>query len=95
MQTTVQEKTEANCPEETAGDEGKVMANEWEKLIERYADGKPICNCRQAYYTPCGHGIDANGNRRTDMPCCQYGCQANQYSVKDYIAQRVLKELGS
>lgn len=69
------------------------MAEEWSEIIKRYADDKPICNCGEAYYTPCGHGIDAQGKRRTDMLACQYGCQANQYGVKNYIARRVLEEL--
>ncbi len=65
----------------------------WEELIEQYADGRQICNCRQAYYTPCGHGIDAEGVWRTDMMACQYGCSANIYGVRADIAKRVLNDL--
>lgn len=65
--------------------------NAWERLIQRYADGRPICNCGNAYYTPCGKGT-VNGERRTDMLACANGCQANQYSVKFEIADRVEAE---
>ncbi len=67
----------------------------WEKLVERYADGRPICNCGGAYYTPCGHGIDASGKERTDMVGCQYGCSANLIFAKEEIAARVLNELSN
>ena len=68
--------------------------DEWAELVRRYADGRPICNCGQAYYTPIGHGTDKFGKKRTDMLACKYGCQANQYDLKDKIARRVLDELG-
>lgn len=66
---------------------------EWQKLIKRYADGRQICNCGDAYYTPCGVGIDCDGNHRTDLPACQYGCSANQLFTRDDIARRVLADL--
>lgn len=74
------------------------MSDEWQILIKRYADGRPICNCGCAYYKPVGHGSvydKALGRRvdKTDMLACQYGCEANQYSVKDEIARKVLAEL--
>jgi hypothetical protein len=69
------------------------MADEWRKLIKRYANGKPLCNCDEAYYTPCGKGYDETGARRDDMLACEWGCQANQHAVKDYIAGQVLTEL--
>lgn len=65
---------------------------DFEQLVERYADGRPICNCRQAYYTPCGEGIDAVGNKRTDLPACAGGCSANKIGAKEYIAARVVAE---
>lgn len=55
---------------------------DWQKLIERYADGRPICNCGEAYYTPKG-----------DTFCCKYGCNIALLDAKEYIAERVLKEL--
>lgn len=66
----------------------------WKKLILRYADGRPICNCGEAYYSPCGHGIDSSGKRRTDMLACRGGCSANLTAVMEDIATRVLAELG-
>ena len=69
------------------------MAREhFKELVIRYADGRPICNCGQAYYTPCGEGY-LNGERRTDMLICRYGCSAAQIDAKNEIAERVLKEL--
>ena len=69
------------------------MKDAWEKLIERYANGRPICNCGCAYYTKCGSGIDETGKRRTDMLACENGCQGNQYAVRYEIARKVLAEL--
>lgn len=65
----------------------------WRQLVEKYADGRPICNCKDAYYTPCGHGIDEKGQHRTDMLACAYGCSSNQLTARDEIAGRVLLEL--
>src|SRR3990167_9185854 len=31
-------------------------SNAFERLVQRYADGRPICNCRRAYYSPVGTG---------------------------------------
>lgn len=64
----------------------------FEKLIERYSDGRPICNCGSAYYSPCGEGIK-DGERRSDLLICEYGCSANTVFAKEYIAKRVLEEL--
>jgi hypothetical protein len=68
------------------------METAWEKLIQRYADGKPICNCGQAYYEACSEGIDRNGQYRTDMLGCKHGCSSNQISAKEYIASKVIAE---
>lgn len=65
----------------------------WEELVERFAEGRPLCNCRQAYLTPCGQGIDGSGRERTDMLACQYGCSANQIFARDEIAQKLLSML--
>jgi len=65
----------------------------WQELVKRYADGRPICNCGEAYYTPCGHGIDGDGRKRTDILTCQFGCSANRIFAKEEIARRVLAEL--
>lgn len=59
-----------------------IVLTAWETLIERYADGRAICNCRQAYY------MDAESKG------CENGCQWNQYHVRDEIARRALAEMG-
>lgn len=68
----------------------------WQQLIQQYADGRPICNCGEAYYTPCGKGLVNEGGktvRKTDMLACAYGCSANQIFAKEDIARRVLQDL--
>jgi hypothetical protein len=65
---------------------------DWEILVERYAEGRPICNCRQAYYSPCGEGI-VNGERRSDLLVCKHGCSANQLDARDHVAKCVLDRL--
>lgn len=73
------------------------MAREWEKLIERDADGRPICNCGQAYYAEDGEYMVAGGPNHGKIfhngKHCKWGCSANQYAVKDEIAARVIAEL--
>lgn len=69
----------------------------WMKLIERYANGREICNCGCAYYAPIGsvyYTLDGK-KKYHESRACQYGCQANQYAVKEDIAQHVLAELGA
>lgn len=67
------------------------------KLIAHYADGRQVCNCGQAYYSNCGTGsVFSNGVRvlRHDLPACKNGCEVNLRMAKDYIAQRVVADLG-
>jgi len=66
--------------------------NAWCRIIERFADGRQICNCGEAYLTPCGE-VWINSERMTDYPICQYGCDSAQYQAKLYIADRVEAEL--
>ncbi len=70
----------------------------WRKLLERYADAEhPICNCSQAYYSRCDTGSKWDGEKwvdYTDGWACAFGCGANVFNVKDYIATKVLEELG-
>jgi hypothetical protein len=69
----------------------------FETLIERYADGRSICNCGEAYYSNTGDGykkVNGRLEHRTDLPICDGGCSANQIDAKEYVAERALKELG-
>jgi len=68
------------------------MNKAFKRLIKRYADGRPICNCGDAYYSPCGDGVDGQGTRRTDMLVCQNGCSTNLIVAKEYVAEMVEKE---
>lgn len=67
------------------------MGKYWKELIKKYADGRPVCNCGDAYYTPCGVGIDRDGRHRTDMLACNHGCGANQYEAKEEIAKKIVE----
>ena len=66
------------------------MDENWKSLVALHADGRTVCNCGCAYYTPCGKGIDGQGRHRTDMLTCRGGCSANQLNCRDDIAKRVL-----
>ncbi len=61
------------------------------RLIERYADGRTICNCRESYLSPCGHAI-VNGKEVFDAPTCKHGCTTNLIQAKYYVADRVVAE---
>jgi hypothetical protein len=65
----------------------------WKELVRRYADGRPVCNCGEAWEYPCASGIDANGVKRDDMLACRYGCSANLIDAKYEIGRRVAGEL--
>jgi len=54
----------------------------FKKLIKRYANGKEICNCGEAYYSKDedGHSI------------CKDGCSANIINAKEYIATKIIEE---
>lgn len=60
-------------------------------LVDRYADGRTVCNCGCAYYSYTGVGR-RGGKDVTDLPCCESGCSANQYRARDEIARRVIEE---
>ena len=65
----------------------------WEQLVEKFADGRSLCNCRQAYYSPIGKGIsciDGHLIELHNMPVCKDGCSANMLRVKEEIAERCL-----
>jgi hypothetical protein len=66
--------------------------NDWQKLIEIYADGKRICNCRRAYSTLRVNGAWL-GEKRVDHWACEGGCGSAQMIAQDYVAEQVVKEL--
>lgn len=65
----------------------------WQRIVAHYAEGRPVCNCGRAYYTPCGRGVHC-GQDRTDLPACAGGCSSNQLSAKEELAQRLVVDLG-
>jgi hypothetical protein len=69
-----------------------MSRDDFKSLIERYADGRNVCNCGEAYYSPCGRGI-VNGEFRNDLPACAHGCSANLICAKHEIASKVVAEL--
>lgn len=70
------------------------MSGDWEKLIKRYAGGRPICNCGQAYYATDGeYMLSGSGKIFHDGKHCKNGCDANKFLAKDEIARCVLAEL--
>lgn len=58
-----------------------MIDKSYKALVLRYAQGRIICNCGQAYSGPKGE--------------CTFGCSANQYSAKLEIATKALAEIES
>ena len=71
----------------------KWVEDHWRMLVRRYADGRSICNCSEAYYSENGEYY-LNGEKKTDGKFCRHGCQANQWSAKYDIARRICEEFG-
>jgi hypothetical protein len=58
----------------------------WRTLILRYANGRKVCSCEDAYYKESkfqGH----------DYTYCEHGCTTNKLLTKNEIAKKVLEEL--
>lgn len=66
------------------------MNEYWKELINKYADGRPICNCGNAYYSTDGDYVTVGGTRHKDGKYCKYGCDANQYIAREEIAKKLL-----
>lgn len=73
----------------------------WERLVERYKDDRVVCNCRQAWYMKIGQeysyfdGQHYDFHKKNDNPhACQYGCQSNQLTCKEEVANRLAAEFG-
>ena len=59
-------------------------------LIERFADGRSICNCGEAYYATDGVYWKAGSPLQFhDGLHCKSGCSTNQIDAKYEIAERV------
>lgn len=69
-----------------------MSRDNYKTLIKRYADGRLICNCGEAYLTPCASGLIA-GVWRHDIMACAHGCEANRLAARDDIAGRIIDEL--
>lgn len=66
--------------------------DEWQTLIKRYADGRHICNCGNAYLSPVGRGMDSKGYLRDDMLTCSGGCASNQITAREEVAEKIMAE---
>lgn len=66
------------------------MTDAWIQIIAANAEGRKVCNCGDAYYSPCGEGIDRQGRHRTDIDACDGGCSSNQIKAKHEIAAKFL-----
>lgn len=64
----------------------------FKKLIVKFADGKPICNCGEGYYK-CDGKYYQNGQYHYDGKYCDNGCSLNQARAKEYVAQKCLQSL--
>lgn len=51
----------------------------YHELVKLHANGRTVCNCGCAYYSPCG--------------TCEYGCSANQITARNEIATNILREM--
>jgi len=65
--------------------------NAFQRLLHRYAEDKPICNCGNAYYSPCGKSWSQELGNHTTW-ACQYGCLTNCLNAVGYIAKCVEEE---
>jgi hypothetical protein len=65
--------------------------NHWQKLIEIYANGKKICNCRRAYSTLRENGAWLD-KKQIDWWVCEGGCGSAQMMAQDHVAEQILYE---
>lgn len=95
---------------DTAGELARDLARyymtreEWAKtpgsvtwLLTRYADGRTICNCGNAYYSDGGEYLRTGPNgttRHYDGKYCKGGCASAQISAIEHVAQMVAIEAG-
>lgn len=66
----------------------------WKELIKKYADGRPICNCGDAYYSTGGQYwvVSKNGmTEHNDGLYCKWGCQCAQSEAKEYVALKIVE----
>lgn len=66
----------------------------WRELIRRFANGRDICNCGNAYYANDGEywlaGDPAGSPPHQDGKHCKFGCQANILRARDELAEKLL-----
>lgn len=71
------------------------MAREdWQALVRKYANGRDICNCGDAYYANDGEYIVTGvSGRFYNGKHCKYGCSTNILNARDEIASLICKSL--
>lgn len=65
----------------------------WKALVEHFAEGKELCNCREAYYATDGEywlSGDKTNTTYHNGRYCPSGCSANQYKARDEIAKKMI-----
>lgn len=67
------------------------MSTNFERLIQRYANGKEICKCRNAYIESPVVAI-ISGENVYGPPICSGGCSYNSIKAKEYVADMVVIE---
>lgn len=65
------------------------MDEAWQQLVARYANGRPLCNCRCAYAATDGR-YWMDGKEYNDGHYCKHGCAPNQIAAREEIARRIL-----
>lgn len=70
------------------------MSNDaaWRALVERYADGRPICNCREAFAVMV-EAVGLDGEPVRVVKKCEDGCSAALIRAKHEIGRRALEEI--
>ncbi len=61
-------------------------------LLTKYANGRKLCNCRQAYETPVL--CETVGGDAVISSNCHAGCSANQIDAKYEVAEKAAREIG-
>ena len=69
----------------------RVFQNDaFTKLLLRYADGRQLCNCNEAYEGLVKAYVVGKGY--VMVPGCVHGCSTNKIDAKEEVAERLVGE---